>query len=88
MVAIAANSPTPPTEPKDFLLLKIMGLYRDNNPGEALNYRFTLCGNNAYIYNTKTITVIKPQQDPDPLEFLHPSDHLFSKFCLIYFCYF
>ncbi|XP_066258897.1 nuclear pore complex protein Nup133 [Euwallacea similis] len=78
MISFAVNIPNPPTQPRDFLLLKMMGLYTDNNSGEVLNYKFILCANNAYVYSNKSITVIKPQEDPDRLEFLHPSDRIFS----------
>ncbi|KAJ8925587.1 hypothetical protein NQ315_009427 [Exocentrus adspersus] len=60
---------------RDFLLLKMSGLYRDDNPSDSLSYRFLLCGTNAFIYNFKTITVIRPQEEPDILEF-HSSQDL------------
>ncbi|KAL1492848.1 hypothetical protein ABEB36_011029 [Hypothenemus hampei] len=78
MAAFAVNSANPPSETKDFLLLKITGVYKDSNLAEVLDYRFTLCGINAYIYNRKSITVIKPEEDPDPLECVGPQDHIFS----------
>ncbi|XP_050314136.1 nuclear pore complex protein Nup133 [Anthonomus grandis grandis] len=78
LVSFATNTASPPTETKDFLLLSIMGLYNEANPGEALSYRFTLSGPNAYIYTNRTITVVKPQEEADKLDFLHPDDHIFS----------
>lgn len=81
MISIPTNGPTAPTRPKDFLLLKMNDMYKENTTGDALNYRFNLCGNTAYFYTAKSITVIKPEEEPDVLEFLHPLDHIFSKFC-------
>lgn len=61
---------------RDFLLLKMSGLYREDNPSDSLSYRFLLCGTQAYLYNSKTITVVKPQEEPDVLEFTAPQDFL------------
>ncbi|KAH1023482.1 hypothetical protein HUJ04_012680 [Dendroctonus ponderosae] len=78
MISIPTNGPTVPTVPNDFFLLKINNMYKENTPGDALNYRFILCGNNAYFYTAKSITVLKPEEELDVLEFLHPSDQIFS----------
>lgn len=64
---------------RDFLLLKMSGLYREDNPGDSLSYRFLLCGTQAYLYNSKTITVVKPQEEPDVLEFTAAQDFLLGK---------
>ncbi|KAG5890186.1 hypothetical protein JTB14_010650 [Gonioctena quinquepunctata] len=61
---------------KDFLPLKMSGLYREENPGDSLSYRFLLCGTSAYLYNLKSITVVKPQEEPDVLEFNSSQDFL------------
>ncbi|EFA05993.1 Nuclear pore complex protein Nup133-like Protein [Tribolium castaneum] len=78
MISLQTNTNQPPTAVKDFLLLKITDLYRENNPGDSLSYRFLLCGINAYLYNQKHITVIKPQEEPDILEFNTPQDFLLA----------
>jgi len=57
----------------------MMGLYRESHSAEVLNYKFILCGTTAYIYSTKSITVVNPMEDPDRLEFLHPTDHIFGE---------
>lgn len=65
---------------RDFLLLKMSGLYyREDNPGYSLSYRFLLCGTQAYLYNSITITVVKPQEEPDVLEFTAPQDFLLGE---------
>ncbi|KAJ8938499.1 hypothetical protein NQ318_005163 [Aromia moschata] len=46
------------TQIRDFLPLKMSGLYREDNPGESLSYRFLLCCTSAYVYNSKSITVL------------------------------
>ncbi|XP_018569025.1 nuclear pore complex protein Nup133 [Anoplophora glabripennis] len=74
--ALISFSTNGTTQIRDFLLLKMSGLYREDNPSDALSYRFLLCGINAYIYNLKTITVVKPQEEPDVLEFNFPQDLL------------
>ncbi|XP_057660912.1 nuclear pore complex protein Nup133 [Diorhabda carinulata] len=63
-------------EIRDFVLLMISGLYRDDNPSESLSYRFLICGTSAYLYNDKTITVIRPQEEPDVFEFTSSQDVL------------
>ncbi|XP_044263471.1 nuclear pore complex protein Nup133 [Tribolium madens] len=78
MISLQTNTNQAPTAVKDFLLLKITDLYRENNPGDSLSYRFLLCGINAYLYNQKHITVIKPQEEPDILEFNTPQDFLLA----------
>ncbi|XP_076262413.1 nuclear pore complex protein Nup133 isoform X2 [Rhynchophorus ferrugineus] len=78
MASIHTNTPTPPVMPKDFLLLKLMGSYRDDSPGDSLNCRLIMSGCNAYIYNSKSIHVIKPQEEHDTLEFHNPNDQIFS----------
>jgi nuclear pore complex protein Nup133 len=78
MISLQTNSSQPPTNVKDFLLLKMTDLYRENNSNDALLYRFLLCGSYAYLYNQKSITVIKPQEEPDVLEFNTPQDFLLA----------
>lgn len=81
----------PPTSLKDFLVLKMVGLYRWSHPAESLGYRLLLSGNSAYVYNQRTITVIKPQEDPDTLEFHGTQETLlgtcnFSFYHTTFFC--
>lgn len=76
MMCIQTNTTVAPNSFQDFLLLQITGLYRDEDPSECLSYRFLLSGNTAYVYNQKTITVIKPQEEPDVLDFDSPHDFL------------
>lgn len=82
MICIQTNTNLPPTSFQDFLLLQITGLYRDEDPSECLSYRFLLSGNTAYVYNHRSITVIKPQEDPDILDFDSPHDLLLGKIVL------
>lgn len=84
MASIQTNIITPPVHLKDFLLLKLMGLYRDDNPGDSLNCRLIMSGCNAYIYNPKSINVIKPQEEHDSLEFHNPNDQIFSRYNYIF----
>ncbi|CAH0552008.1 unnamed protein product [Brassicogethes aeneus] len=76
MISVSTRSNQPPNQVKDFMILKMSGLYNENNPAEVLSYRFLLCGTHAYLYNQRSITVIKPQEDPDVLEFNAPQDFL------------
>ncbi|KAK4884014.1 hypothetical protein RN001_000285 [Aquatica leii] len=69
MISVQTNLPTPPTNIRDLLLLKMNGLYREDNSSDSLSYRFLLCGTCAYLYNQRTITIFKPQEEPDILEF-------------------
>ncbi|CAH1978388.1 unnamed protein product [Acanthoscelides obtectus] len=61
---------------RDFFLLKITGLYREEHSSESLSYRFLLSGNTAYLYNLKSVIVIRPQEDPDTVEFNASQDYL------------
>ncbi|KRT80936.1 hypothetical protein AMK59_5243, partial [Oryctes borbonicus] len=76
MICIQTNTTVPPSNFQDFLLLQITGLYRDEDPSDCLSYRFLLSGTTAYVYNQKSITVIKPQEEPDVLDFDGPHDFL------------
>lgn len=67
---------TGPAQIRDFLLLKMTGFYREWSPSDSLSYRFLLCGTQAYLYNSKSITVVKPQEDPDLLEFTAAQDFI------------
>ncbi|RZC40660.1 nuclear pore complex protein Nup133 [Asbolus verrucosus] len=78
MISLQTNTNQTPTSVKDFLLLKMTDLYRESNSSDALSYRFLLCGTHAYLYNQKCITVIKPQEEPDTLEFNTPQDFLLA----------
>lgn len=71
---IILNADGTTTSVKDFTLLKMSGLYREDNPAESLSFRFLWCNNSAYIYNHRSITVIKPMDEPDILEFNTPQD--------------
>ncbi|VEN43093.1 unnamed protein product [Callosobruchus maculatus] len=63
-------------EIRDFFLLKMTGLYREDYSSESLSYRFLLSSSTAYLYNLKSVTVIRPQEDPDTLEFNTSQDYL------------
>lgn len=76
MVSVQTNSANAPSNIRDFLVLKMNSLYREDNPAESLSYRFLLCGMSAYLYNQRHITIIKPQEEPDILEFPSPQDFL------------
>lgn len=74
MISFSTQGATPFI--KDFVLLPMSGLYREENIAESLSYRFLICGTSAYLYNAKTITVVKPQEEPDVLEFTSSQDVL------------
>ncbi|XP_030748548.1 nuclear pore complex protein Nup133 [Sitophilus oryzae] len=78
MASLSTQGANPPTQLKDFLLLNLMSLYNDDNPGDALSWRFIMSGSNAYVYGPKVITVIKPQEEVDTLAFHNANDHLFN----------
>ena len=78
MISFQTNTNQTPTNIKDFLMLKMTDLYRESNTGDYLSYRFLLCGTHAYLYNQKSITVIKPHEEPDILEFNTPQDFLLA----------
>ncbi|XP_025830293.1 nuclear pore complex protein Nup133 [Agrilus planipennis] len=69
LVSLETNGPEAPNHVRDFYILKMKGLYREDNPQDSLSYRFLKCSSCAYIYNQRCITVIKPQEEPDTLEF-------------------
>ncbi|CAG9859414.1 unnamed protein product [Phyllotreta striolata] len=73
MISFTTQGPTPLI--KDFVLLLMSGFYREDNH-EALSYRFLICGTSAYLYNARSITVVKPQEEPDVLEFTSSQDVL------------
>lgn len=87
---IDVNADPTPIKFDDFQLLKRNGFYRDENPAESLGYRFLLSGSYAYLYNQRTITVIKPHEEPDTLEFTAPQDFILGgSICVntpIFFC--
>ncbi|KAF5280860.1 hypothetical protein FQR65_LT03009 [Abscondita terminalis] len=76
MVSIQTNLPEPPNNIRDLLVLKMNSLYREDNTSDSLAYRFLLCGNCAYLYNERTITIFKPQEEPDVLEFHNLPDFI------------
>ncbi|CAH1116722.1 unnamed protein product [Phaedon cochleariae] len=61
---------------KDFILLKISGLYREDNASDSLSYRFLLSGSSVYMYNLKTIRIMRSSEEPDVLEFNSSQDFL------------
>lgn len=77
MISVQTNLQQPPTHVKDFVLLKLTDLYREN-ANDALSYRFLVYGTYAYLYNQKSITVVKPQEETDTLEFNSPEDFLLA----------
>lgn len=76
LISVQTNTTQAPHNIRDFLVLKMSGLYREDNPADTLSYRFLLCGTYAYLYNQKSITIIKPQEEPDTLEFSSSQDFL------------
>ncbi|KAF5282596.1 hypothetical protein FQA39_LY05003 [Lamprigera yunnana] len=74
MVSIQTNLNYAPLNIRDLLVLKMNGLYREENPSDSLAYHFLLCGTAAYLYNQRTITVFKPREEPDVLEFPSSQD--------------
>lgn len=83
LICIDTSGNQAPTTVKDFLLLKVSALYREDGSNDALLYRFLLCGTNAYLYNHRSIIVIKPQEDPDTIEFNSPQDFLLGMYMYI-----
>lgn len=79
LICVDTSGNQAPTTVKDFLLLKVSALYREDGSNDALLYRFLLCGTSAYLYNHRSIIVIKPQEDPDTIEFNSPQDFLLGK---------
>lgn len=82
MICVQTSGNQPPTTIKDFLLLKVSALYREDSASDCLSYRFLLSGTNAYLYNHRSIVVIKPQEEPDTLEFNAPQDFLLGEFLI------
>ncbi|XP_060515783.1 nuclear pore complex protein Nup133 [Cylas formicarius] len=63
---------------RNFILLELSNLYNEENPTEILSYKFILCGNTVYLYNSKSISVIKMQEPADTLEFHHSQDQIYG----------
>lgn len=76
LISLQTNTRTAPTNFKEFNVIKLNGLYREDQPSEGLSYRFLLSHNTVYLYNSKSITVVRPQEDPDTLEFNSPQDFI------------
>lgn len=68
-------SPTP-AHFTSFNVLKLTGIYSEENSLESLAYRFITCNHTSYIHNRRSITVVKPHEEPDCLEFNSPQDYL------------
>lgn len=76
IINLQTNTKTGPSTFKEFNLIKLSSLYREDQPSEGLSYRFLLSNNTIYLYNAKSITVIRPQDDVDTLEFNSPQDFI------------
>ncbi|XP_017772484.1 PREDICTED: nuclear pore complex protein Nup133 [Nicrophorus vespilloides] len=76
LIAIDGSLSQPPTHFGNFQILKMNGLYRDDNPADSLGYRFLISSGIQYVYNHRSVTVFKPQEEPDNLEFNTPMDFL------------
>ncbi|KAK9884080.1 hypothetical protein WA026_005018 [Henosepilachna vigintioctopunctata] len=74
LISIPLDISHAPVNAKEFKILKMTGLYREDSPGDTLSYRFLWCNNCVYLFNQKTIAVIKAQEDLDILEFSTPQD--------------
>ena len=79
MMCLQTDTTKPPSCFDNFLVLKMTGLYQTENLSESLSYRFLLSGTYAYIYNRRSITVVRAQEEPDVLEFNSPHDFLLGE---------
>lgn len=61
---------------EEFLLLKLFGLYQEEDTAEFLSYRLLLCDNNVFVYRNRDITIIQPGSEPDLLDFSAIGDKL------------
>lgn len=68
LIWLPANN-TAPTMFQEFFVLKLTGLYQENNPVECLSYRFLICNETIYVYNKNTIMVVKTQEEIESLDF-------------------
>lgn len=61
---------------EEFLLLKLYGLYQEDNTAEFLSYRLLLCDTDIYIHRKRDITIVQPSSDPEILDFASIGDKL------------
>lgn len=76
LISIPINNCQPSIIAKEFKILKIMEMYREDNPGESLSYKFLWCNNCTYLFNQKKIIVLKSPEEQDVLEFTTPQDFI------------
>lgn len=69
LIWLPTNTNTAPTIFQEFFVLKLTGLYQENNPVECLSYRFLICNEIIYVYNKNSIMVIKSQEETESLDF-------------------
>ncbi|XP_044746474.1 nuclear pore complex protein Nup133 [Coccinella septempunctata] len=74
LISIPISNSQPNIIPKEFKVLKIMEVYREDNPSETLSYKFLWCNNCIYLFNQKKIIVLKSPEEQDVLEFNSPQD--------------
>lgn len=61
---------------EEFLLLKLYGLYQEDNTAEFLSYRLLLCDSDIYIHRKRDITIIQSSNEPEVLDFISIGDKL------------
>lgn len=54
---------------EEFLLLKLFGLYQEDDTADFLSYRLLLCDNNMFVLRQRDITIVQSGNDPDFLDF-------------------
>lgn len=61
---------------EEFLLLKLYGLYQEDNTADFLSYRLLLCDTDIYIHRKRDITIIQSSNEPEILDFTSIGDKL------------
>lgn len=61
---------------EEFLLLKLYGLYQEDNTAEFLSYRLLLCNTDIFIHRKRDITIVQSSNDPEVLDFGSTGDKL------------
>ncbi|KAK5648850.1 hypothetical protein RI129_003742 [Pyrocoelia pectoralis] len=74
MVFVPTNKLQAPNHIRELILLKMSGIYREENATDSLSYRLLFCGSCAYLYNQHNITVFNPPHEPDVLKFNNLKD--------------
>lgn len=76
LVRMDANTLQTSAQVEEFLLLKLFGLYQEDNTADFLSYRLLICDSDIYIHRKRDITIIQSSNEPEVLDFTSIGDKL------------